>query len=149
MIDYEWTEELLYGILYTGNRMTDKEGHFQIVHKKRVMSRKESAPDENCNCNKETEYKNCRGRRVQERNVDAAPQVQNRAMEKTLNKRPFIYRPTYLPDMPPPLILSGSLGHGITLWRDWWIYLPLFLIGILHHLETRKYGIWHLCFKCQ
>lgn len=35
------------------------------------------------------------GRRVQERNVDAAPQVQNRAMEKTLNKRPFIYRPTY------------------------------------------------------
>ena len=23
--------------------MTDKEGHFQIVHKKRVMSRKESA----------------------------------------------------------------------------------------------------------
>ena len=61
MIDYEWTEELLYGILYTGNRMTDKEGHFQIVHKKRVISRKESAPDENCNCNKETEYKNCRG----------------------------------------------------------------------------------------
>lgn len=56
MIDYEWTEELLYGILYTGNRMTDKEGHFQIVHKKRVISRKESAPDENCNCNKETEY---------------------------------------------------------------------------------------------
>ena len=44
MIDYEWTEELLYGILYTGNRMTDKEGHFQIVHKKRVMSRKEMCP---------------------------------------------------------------------------------------------------------
>ena len=46
-------------IVYYG--LTDKEGHFQIVHKKRVMSRKESAPDENCNCNKETEYKNCRG----------------------------------------------------------------------------------------
>ena len=38
----------------------------------------------------------------------------------------------------PPLILSGGLGHGITLWRDWWIYLPLFLIGIFASFGNKK-----------
>ena len=52
MIDYEWTEEMIYGILYTGNRMTDKKGNFQVVHKNRIMTMQESAPDINCNCNK-------------------------------------------------------------------------------------------------
>ena len=78
------------------------------------------------------------GRRVQERNVDAAPQVQNRAMEKNIKQKAvYIIGLHILPDM-PPLILSGGLGHGITLWRDWWIYLPLFLIGIFASFGNKK-----------
>ena len=78
------------------------------------------------------------GRRVQERNVDAAPQVQNRAMEKNI-KQKAVYISAYIFCLIcPPLILSGGLGHGITLWRDWWIYLPLFLIGIFASFGNKK-----------
>ena len=64
MFDYEWTEELIYGILYTGNRMIDKEGNFQVMHKKRIMNKQESAPDIDCDCNKkydsECKESNCK-----------------------------------------------------------------------------------------
>ena len=70
--------------------------------------------------------------------MDAAPQVQNRAMEKNI-KQKAVYISAYIFCLIcPPLILSGSLGHGITLWRDWWIYLPLFLIGIFASFGNKK-----------
>lgn len=59
MIDYEWSEELIYGILFTGNRLLDKGGNFQTFRHKRVLSNREAAPDLNCNCN--TQYSdNCK-----------------------------------------------------------------------------------------
>lgn len=51
MIDLDWSEELIYGILYTGNRLLDKEGHYQTKVMKRVQTKIEAAPDESCSCN--------------------------------------------------------------------------------------------------
>lgn len=58
MIDLDWTEEQIYAIAYTGNRMMNKDGGFQVVQKRRTLNLKESAPDETCNCNY-AEENNC------------------------------------------------------------------------------------------
>lgn len=37
-----------------------------------------------------------------------------------------------------PVILGGLLRHDIFLWRQWWFYLPLFILGIIGSLCKAK-----------
>lgn len=51
MIDLNWTEEQIYGIANTGNRMTNRDGTYAIVQKKRNLTKSESIKTPDCDCN--------------------------------------------------------------------------------------------------
>ena len=50
MIDLNWTEEQIYAIANTGNRMTDRNGTYTITLKERILTVSESGPALDCNC---------------------------------------------------------------------------------------------------
>ena len=51
LFDLGWTEEQVYGIIFTGNRMINKMGEFAISYAGRLRTLSESSSDDNCGCN--------------------------------------------------------------------------------------------------
>ena len=55
------------------------------------------------------------------------------------HKPRIIYLATYMLCLIfPPVVLSGWLRQDILLWRQWWFYLPLFILGFIGSLCRAK-----------
>lgn len=54
IVNLNWTEEQIYGMACTGNRMINKEGTYAVIHKKRSQTKVEYINTPDCNC--QTKY---------------------------------------------------------------------------------------------
>lgn len=60
MIDLDWTEEQIYAIACTGNRMISKDGDYEIIQRKRNTTTTETTKSPACDCSTKRD-KNCKG----------------------------------------------------------------------------------------